>query len=733
MMNETILINRYHKLIENEYQRVVDPKTKTIKPISKTNEGSLTYSEILHILKEPKVFEELRKRGFLIKLDDEHYRSLHMDVAIRSASLRTYYFGMDYIISPRLKIYYLPIPLSDDRKLMPKCGSTNPYERTLYRSLAGFFGDSTSLRIFRKVLKEYFGRGGLDAFQTLALARLLKENQPVTRKTYVISAPVGAGKTEIFLLYALAKILRAKFKDEPEKILLAYPRKALAVDQTGRIIKMINTANEVIKRELKDEPFLITLGIRDRETKRLADLRKEFRCSAQVYFRGIPCPLCSEDSALVYKQKGGNIIVGCSRGSHEFDFIQAIREDLGKNPPDLLVSNLWAVEWRLIERKTNKRDINVEFFENLSLLILDEAHEYTGLSGGLVSGLLKAINETSIVPDFEFILSSATLPNPQDFGRKLTGNSNVIDINFKKMIKEHNIEFVGKRLVLMGVYDILPMYSWNTYSQLWSILMGFINYAYVSQDKKYTPQSLIFIENIKEIRRAIRGVEENISLGEPYDHLMTIRDPFDPYSYVAYIENEEFYQEIQQNFDQYGRLPQLTKRIGEIHSKVSPKERQWIISELKKARGKTLGVVFSTSTLEIGVDYGRVSFILNIGIDNIISLRQRIGRGGRSTATLRTVLGIILTKRIPSESFVIHDTNLWYKLDPNGDYEGMDLPVSSDNSQVQLRYELTKALIGMARKGEKTYSSGAETIDSENKLVDFLKGLLRELYGDGDE
>jgi len=727
-MNETTLIAGYHKLIENEYKKVVDPKTKIIKPISKSKEGSLTYSEILHVLKDPKIFKELRERGFLVKLDDDHYRSLHMDVAIRSASIRTYYFGVDYIISPRLEKYYLPIPLKDDRKLLPNSKSVNPYEKNLYRSLAGFFDDSIGVRIFQEILREYFKKGGLDAFQALTLSRLLKENQPGSRKTYVISAPTGAGKTEIFLLYALAKILRAKLNGYSEKILLTYPRKALAVDQTGRIIKMIYIANEVIKKELGDERFLITLGIRDSETKKVQDLKKEFGRTSQVYFRGIPCPLCANDSALVYKMQRGNIVVGCSRDIHEFDFIRATREDMGKRSPDLLVSNLWAVEWRLIERKTNKKDINVGFFENLSLLILDEAHEYTGLSGGLVSGLLRAINETSTVQDFEFILSSATLPKPGDFGRKLTGIPNTIDIDFRNTMRTYGIKFIGKRLVLIGVYDILPMYSWNTYAQLWSIFMSFINYAHSAQRKKYVPQSLIFIENIKEIRRAIRGVEENISLGEPRDHL-TIKDPFDPYSYVPYVENDEFYQEIQQSFDQYDRLPQLVNRIGEIHSNVTPKERQRIISELKTGSG-TLGSVFSTSTLEIGVDYGRVGFILNSGVDNIISLRQRIGRGGRSATTLRTVLGIILTKRVPSESFVIHDANLWKKLDPNGDYEGMDLPVSSENSQVQLRYELTKALIRMAQNGEKTYSSGRETINSESKLIEFLKKLLKELYGD---
>lgn len=725
-MAVTDLIRAYHNLIKREYRKIVDPNTKALRPYLDPKDSMLSLEEIKRITKEDKHLQRLRDLGFLVKLDEDHYRSLHMDVAIRSATLKTYYLGLDYIISPRLNIYEIPIPSERDRTLKARI-SKNLYESELYRRIEGFFNDPEISEIYREIIDRYFAffapTGGLDVFQVLALITMLKENERYKKKSYIVSAPTGAGKTEVFLLYSLAKVLRDKAQGTSSNVLLVYPRKALAIDQAGRVMKLLYLTNEILE-EYDKKDLRITFGIRDGETPRRYKLVETMR-SEIPYFRGLNCPLCRENSGLLYKLKKRRITVECEKGEHKFNFVRPTRESLGESPPDFLLSNMWAVEWRLVETKEKQNDINVDYFENLSLLVVDEAHEYNGLSGGLVSALLRNIVETSSKPDFEIILSSATLPNPESFGKKLTGMDDIVNIDFNRVIKDINFE--GTRLVLMGVYDILPMYSWNTYSQLWAILMAFLNYVYTVQNKGYTPQSIIFIQNIKEIRRALRGVEESISLGEPKDHIITISDPFDPYSYAHYIEDSDFKESLIEKLKTEGKLKELENKIQEMHSEVSVNKRREVISELNKETRSNIGAVFSTSTLEVGVDYSNVSFILNCGVDSPISLRQRIGRGGRGPNTLKTVLGIILTKKVPSETFLIHDINIWEKLDPLGGYFGEELLVSFENPQILTRYALTKALIKMAKMGQETYSSGRKTINNKQRLSEFLDNLLAYL------
>ncbi|WP_456371827.1 DEAD/DEAH box helicase [Methanocaldococcus sp.] len=719
IVNNAKLINDYHKLVEMEYNKIIDQRSKVIDP--RAIGYSTTYEDIIKTIGEDRKdskdsFKELRRRGFLVKLDEDSYRTLHIDVAIRSAYLRTAYESIEYIVGPRLFLYKLPIPSKEDRILKPF--GNGDYEKEFYRRVKGFFNNDEIANIYCEIIKKYLGDSGFDAFQIFSLMTLLKENDILNKKGYIITAPTGAGKTEIFLLYALAKLLKNKVNGNNGKVLLTYPRKALAIDQSSRVIRLLYIANKILKNYGMDP---ITFGIRDGDTKRKRDIKDG------DLFRGMQCPICTKNksskSDLIYSKSGNKYIIKCKNG-HEFDFIKATKEDMGKEHPDFLISNMWAVEWRLLEQKNSKTDININFFENLSLLVIDEAHEYTGLGGGLVSVLIKLIKDITSISDFEIILSSATLPSPKNFAKKLTGLDNIFHIDFKNILDKNKINFKGERFVLMGVYDISPQYSWSTYVQLWTVMMSFLHYAYEKQNKKYSPQSLVFIQNIKEIRRTLSGFKENISLGEPKDRL-NLDDPYDPYSFVPYIEDHDLLENIRNKLDSGEILDELLNLVDEIHSEVTPKKRNEIIKKLKSQRG--LGVVCSTSTLELGVDYGGVSFILNSGFENPLSLRQRIGRGGRTDDTLKTTLGIILTRKVPSESFLIYDANIWKKLHPMGiEDDESELIVSYNNPQIDLRYNLTKGLIKLAQKGKNTYTSG-NYIKKEKELKEFLHDWANEL------
>jgi hypothetical protein len=93
---------------------------------------------------------------------------------------------------------------------------------------------------------------GLNDFQVEAVKRLL--NQRGNTFT-IISAPPGAGKTLVFMIYALYRAL-----EEPDgKILIMYPTKKLAVQQLQQLYYTLEELNEKLKQKQKGELKLAVL------------------------------------------------------------------------------------------------------------------------------------------------------------------------------------------------------------------------------------------------------------------------------------------------------------------------------------------------------------------------------------------------------------------------------------------------------------------------------------------
>ena len=736
---ETLYVECYHALLRYEFRTYI--KVTNVKPgeyLAGTlklgiEETSIEKEKILSIFSKytdrtEECFTKLIKKGFLVKVRNG-YRSLHMDVAIRSAFVRTSPNSPPYIVSPRLALYEIPIPSRGDRRISPgrRYGDKGlgKVENVLTKSIVGFFGEKGAkyAEIYKEFLRKHFGDGGLDVFQALALSRLLREGYPPVGKTFIITAPTGSGKTEIFTLYMVAKLIKAVMDSTEERAVLVYPRKALSVDQAGRIIEMLKLLNDILRRHgIKRR---ITFGIRDGETPHDLGKLKEFLRESNS-FRGI---LGKDKNKFVYEIRDGKAVV--SKNGVVYDFIVPLRRDMGKNPPTVLITNTWALETRLLDN--TRKDIGAWYFENVSLVVFDEAHEYTGLGGALVSGNIELMAKVSRMP-LDIVLSSATVPNPRGFAERLSGRSNVVHVDFREHVKvlerDYEIKFKGKRLVLMGIYDILPAVSWSTYAQLWTVYMSFLHYCYSNGGKSYWPKSLVFIQNIKEIRRVKRGFDNNLSLGEPKDHLYLFgsrRPPTDPFSYTQYVP-PDLWKHLDSVFSgENSYLEELLERVAMMYSELPKEERETVMKDLKEPKSN-LATVLTTSSLELGVDYDSVSFILNVGFENPISLRQRIGRGGRSIESMRTVLGIILTKKVPTEAFLLYDPNIWDKLHPMQRSDERELIISTENPQVKVKNLLTEAVVKLALAGKPTYASG-EALKGKDKMTEFLREVLDNMEG----
>ncbi|MCC6005369.1 MAG: DEAD/DEAH box helicase [Thermofilum sp.] len=718
-------IRAYHLIITDlEAPRIA--KEGSIKEGSwypiKNVEYFITYEELEDFLrrrnfKNPNnIITSLINKGFLVQLprsdsksDYPLLRSLHMDVLVRSSQITTMHGNPPYLLSYKFAITKFKVPVKEDRAIIP--GRNNPLWNKLYDAIQSFFNNNRKLvDIYVNTLKEYLLRRdtGLDDFQSYVLCRMLSSDKNV----YAIVAPTGSGKTEIYLFYLLAVIMRWRLLegDNSKKVLLVYPRKALTIDQACRIIELLSIANNILEDKYK---YKITFGIRDGDTPR--DVKRG------EAFRGVACPYCKEqliyDSADSVACKGK----GCAR---KFNFVKTVRKTVAH--ADIIATNPWALETRLLDSAIE--DVGAKTLRDAALVVFDEAHEYTGVSGGILASLIDVSREINEQKDVKLIFSSATIPNPDDFIAKLSGDNNYGILDFESAVTQRRLQIKGERLVILAHFMMNPQYSWNTYCQLWSVFMAFLSYAYKLR-KVQQPQSILFINNIRELRRVKSGYIENLRIGEPKDHLADSLDPLDPYCYWHYLPTN-LVSQIRNWALGGGLVDELKDLLLEIHSEVPRETRERAAARLRSGEG---AVVLSTSSLELGVDYDGVGFVLNAGLDNPISLVQRIGRGGRNDRTIRCVLGIILARALPTEMLKTYDEN-FMKAIATMSISGYKLFVTKDNPQIVKRRILIESIAKLAVEGKDTYESGGSKgpIRNLETLRSFIQDIIGKISEDHD-
>lgn len=116
----------------------------------------------------------------------------------------------------------------------------------------------------------------------------------------------------------------------------------------------------------------------------------------------------------IYDEMGLNIDIGVYDGDTSSSKKRQIRRE-----SDLVITNFQGLNYYLPYHKKWNR-----IFENLSTVVIDEAHTYTGLHGihvsWIVRRMLRIINgEYGSQPSI--VLSSATIGNPREHSKNLTG------------------------------------------------------------------------------------------------------------------------------------------------------------------------------------------------------------------------------------------------------------------------------------------------------------------------
>lgn len=227
--------------------------------------------------------------------------------------------------------------------------------------------------------------------------------------------------------------------------------------------------------------------------------------------------------------------------------------------------------------------IVIELLKNIGILILDEAHIYDGIFGTNMAYLIRRLRCQSKCE--QIISSSATIGDPSGFIKKLTGlDTFIID-------KSHNGSYIPEKNFLLSKIPGRQLDS-------------FVNLLINNLRRKSTDKFIVFLDSRTAVEETassvmIDGANEDESSGDQ--------------------DQPEEVQVIKTIIDNHNVLP--------YRSGYEEEDRVAIQHALDKG---TLRGVIATSALELGIDIGEISLVVNIGTPTSTkSLWQRAGRAGR--------------------------------------------------------------------------------------------------------
>mgnify|MGYP000047006734 CR=1 FL=1 len=205
----------YHRIIETEYNESVDTSSGFIKK----PDYFFKYEDLKELARahglSQELIDELIEKGYIVEVKNGYFRTLHMDVAMRCSDIRIRYCGTRYATSTRLFLYKIPFMNSVDRIYIPNINGNN-LERELYSVIKMLLEEEIAnlyITALRKHI-EHISEGcskGLDIYQIYSILNIL-QNLHSNKKVFVLSAPTGSGKTEIFLVAATLLALKDKLE-----------------------------------------------------------------------------------------------------------------------------------------------------------------------------------------------------------------------------------------------------------------------------------------------------------------------------------------------------------------------------------------------------------------------------------------------------------------------------------------------------------------------------------------
>jgi superfamily II DNA/RNA helicase len=460
--------------------------------------------------------------------------------------------------------------------------------------------------------------------EVLASQGLIRKDGQVKRYIAVMARTAG-GKTMAFLIPSIIlSVYRRCREGRGVKAIFMYPTKALANDQLEEVAHLLYEIYRVAQTSGKpyESPTFGVLHGNIRFRDELADLP-------------LPLPLrCPEHHTEV--EFDGKHVVCRGGGQCEFAaFIEKhmkfMRDEIFGDPPDILITDEDMVnrilsgadrrsppkwfEWSIFGAgfkrcpscghvyphigsqkcrrcKADLVRVRHEKPSVPSLIVLDEAHMLTGSFGAqihhmlsLLEYVLNRLAESANNYSITYVLSSATMGKTEEFAASLLGVS-PSDIRVVKAELEEGRETVGRKRVFTFIMPKSYTIDATATMAIWRLLKG------IKEETGATPKGIVFTNYLDQSNDLIYS-------------LRTDR-----------------------------KIRQLARVGG--HSTDFDQDRVEVENKFKKGE---LDVLVATSTLEVGVDYGVVDFVVIYSMPTTVtSFIQRIGRAGRNRDAVVLVL-----------------------------------------------------------------------------------------------
>lgn len=234
------------------------------------------------------------------------------------------------------------------------------------------------------------------------------------------------------------------------------------------------------------------------------------------------------------------------------------------------------------------------FFENLKFIIIDEIHAYRGIFGSHVANLLRRLKRiTSFYGSKpQFIMTSATIANPQEFACRLL---------------ENDVSLVSQDGAPRGTKNILLYNPPVIQKELGIRKSAASEVIQLSSDLLvHGIQTLIFVRSRKSVEFTLIRLHES--------------------------------------------HPEWRNSILSYRSGYLPKDRRFIEQKIQDGSAK---VIVSTNALELGIDIGSLDAILMMGYPGTISaFHQQAGRAGRKD---QEAIIVMVAGSSPVDQFLIRN------------------------------------------------------------------------------
>jgi len=605
---------------------------------------------------EKKCIDDLVSKGLVREYEHNGtkvYRSIYFDViqdyiGIRESSTSKITV-MDYkILEPRKS--YLP---KWDQKADDLINEITQIMDKHFRNL-----DENTRRIIRNlpnlVLKL---RSKYSKMQARAIKSIFNELIYGSGKAFIISAPTGWGKTEAFFIPALlytmiSKIINPNY--EGIRVIIVYPRKALASNQLKRFIKDYISLVNLLKRDSKYKEYfqyLPLISIRDGQSIKPGD----YKSGEPFRIRSIN--IDSNKRCDINIKNIREIAVKC--GDEEYILpITNTHIELENIIPDILIINLDMLNRAL----SSPRFAGLwKSADQLSCIIFDEAHVYSDISFLHFTYLLRRLkvfleevkgrDKRGEYRKPVLVFSSATIPKnySEELEKALGVTIEKIDNKDSEDKKKFKIEIpviIAPRPNVAGqwIAQLIALYNVLLPLHMARTLGTNLTVENILDSGSIPYKSIFFIDSLSglfDIRSYLNTLLDRMDVFAR-NHMYNSLDPSnrDHWSFVD--------KELVKLTESIRKKEYFNRSVRTHYGDLDQETREKIEEEFQTKLFPVL--LLSTSTLELGIDIPDIWQIIQfrppISSDSFI---QRIGRAGRSEGTYHIALGVLILTNQPSD------------------------------------------------------------------------------------